>query len=571
MKTDVERWQEGCFGSKVEKQELVQKGAMRGMTSKKSRILVQVLLVCMVAFSLSSIVVESSALPGALEALMANEVVSLQAFTTLTFYGQQLYKVEITYANDVGDLKLLPEYFHLYDRGFSHPDFERITIEKVDVNGNVVTLYTRTDTAATGPRSKNPLGLAATSSWYIDKEGTLFYGKDDFDGYANNTTGKGYQARSTLELKFFYEGQTIDDALCLADEKGRYTNAHKWLPTDNGIWDLFKDLEDLVKIPSSSGIAGDYIRAKYFVPDEVHQAVKNKTGERFPLVVSLTGTGTSYWDLNDGLPPNNTNNYGVNLNFDGSVYRWVEQYLLGGTPVIAMTIHDRQVYPGSMVEGTPYKFWEDDYAVVQYFVENFNADPDKIIFTGNSGGTGRTSKINAEYPGLIDVFISCNGNIDRGWLDEKTGGWTSEFTEEDWREVAASGLAIWSFIGEGDREFPSLVQKSIETVKRYYLEAGYSEEWFEDNFRYTLYPSHYFTYWGETDHSATKMTYWYFFDKPYLGPHGEVIDGGQLIYHNPLKPGDTYSLPGVQNGIQGFKYPIYEESLLEWALSRAKR
>ncbi len=103
MKTDVERWQEGCFGSKVEKQELVQKGAMRGMTSKKSRILVQVLLVCMVAFSLSSIVVESSALPGALEALMANEVVSLQAFTTLTFYGQQLYKVEITYANDVGD------------------------------------------------------------------------------------------------------------------------------------------------------------------------------------------------------------------------------------------------------------------------------------------------------------------------------------------------------------------------------------------------------------------------------------------------------------------------------------
>jgi predicted peptidase len=534
------------------------------------RVLVQLLLMCMVTFLLFGTTMASASVPSAVQALMANEVVSLQAFTTLTFYGQQLYKVEITYANDVGDLKLLPEYFHLYDRGFSHPDFERITIEKVDVNGNVVTLYTRTDTAATGPRSKNPLGLAATSSWYIDKEGTLFYGKDDFDGYANNTTGKGYQARSTLELKFFYEGQTIDDALCLADEKGRYTNAHKWLPTDNGIWDLFKDLEDLVKIPSSSGIAGDYIRAKYFVPDEVHQAVKNKTGERFPLVVSLTGTGTSYWDLNDGLPPNNTNNYGVNLNFDGSVYRWVEQYLLGGTPVIAMTIHDRQVYPGSMVEGTPYKFWEDDYAVVQYFVENFNADPDKIIFTGNSGGTGRTSKINAEYPGLIDVFISCNGNIDRGWLDEKTGGWTSEFTEEDWREVAASGLAIWSFIGEGDREFPSLVQKSIETVKRYYLEAGYSEEWFEDNFRYTLYPSHYFTYWGETDHSATKMTYWYFFDKPYLGPHGEIIDGGQLIYHNPLKPGDTYSLSGVEDGIIGFEYPVYKESVFEWALSRTK-
>ena len=523
------------------------------------RVLVQLLLMCMVTFLLFGTTMASASVPSAVQALMANEVVSLQAFTTLTFYGQQLYKVEITYANDVGDLKLLPEYFHLYDRGFSHPDFERITIEKVDVNGNVVTLYTRTDTAATGPRSKNPLGLAATSSWYIDKEGTLFYGKDDFDGYANNTTGKGYQARSTLELKFFYEGQTIDDALCLADEKGRYTNAHKWLPTDNGIWDLFKDLEDLVKIPSSSGIAGDYIRAKYFVPDEVHQAVKNKTGERFPLVVSLTGTGTSYWDLNDGLPPNNTNNYGVNLNFDGSVYRWVEQYLLGGRPVIAMTIHDRQVVEQSMAEGTDYQFWEDDYAVIQYFIENFNADPDLIICSGNSGGSGRIARFNARYPGLVDVFISNNG----------TAG--EILTDEELRQIAATGLAVWNCTGQTDRVWlPSQLQNNFERIKGFYLEAGYSEEWFKDNFRYIVYPSHYFTYWGESDHSVTKMTYWYFFDKPYRGPYGEIIDGGQLIYHKPLKPGETYSLPDIPNAVQGFEYPIYEESLLEWALSRTK-
>ena len=45
MKTDVERWQEGCFGSKVEKQELVERSHERN-DSKKSRI-VQVLLVCM--------------------------------------------------------------------------------------------------------------------------------------------------------------------------------------------------------------------------------------------------------------------------------------------------------------------------------------------------------------------------------------------------------------------------------------------------------------------------------------------------------------------------------------------
>ena len=140
-----------------------------------------------------------------------------------------------------------------------------------------------------------------------------------------------------------------------------------------------------------------------------------------------------------------------NLNFDGSVYRWVEQYLLGGTPVIAMTIHDRQVYPGSMVEGTPYKFWEDDYAVVQYFVENFNADPDRIIFTGNSGGCRRTSIINKTYPGLVDVFIANNGFIDRPQGLTTATGEPLDYTDEDWKNVAASGIAIWSLTGQADR------------------------------------------------------------------------------------------------------------------------
>jgi hypothetical protein len=235
-----------------------------------------------------------------------------------------------------------------------------------------------------------------------------------------------------------------------------------------------------------------------------------------------------------------------------------------------MTIHDRQVYPGSMVEGTPYKFWEDDYAVVQYFVENFNADPDRIIFTGNSGGCRRTSIINKTYPGLVDVFIANNGFIDRPQGLTTATGEPLDYTDEDWKNVAASGIAIWSLTGQADRDYASSIQLGLEKIRGYYLEAGYSEEWFEDNFRYSLYPSNFFMYWGESDHSCTKVTYWYFFDKPYLGPYAEIIDGGQLVYYNPLEPGDTYSLPGVQNGIEGFEYPVYAESVLEWALSRTK-
>lgn len=506
-----------------------------------------------------------------LEALKSNDLVSLQAFTTLTFYGQQLYKVELTYRNEVGNLELVPGDFHLYDRGYNHPDFAEITITDVDTTGTVVTLYTSTDTAATGERSKNPLGLLATGSWYYDKNGTLYYGDDDSDAYENNTTGKGWQCRSNLELKFFYDGQTMEDALCMANDKGQYTAEDGWLKADNGIWDLFEDLEDEVKLPSSTGIEGDYIRAKCYVPDEARQAATSGSDERFPLVISLTGTGTSYWDLNDGLTPDTTNNYGVNLNFDGSVYRWVEQYLDGGTPVIAMSIHDRQVYEGSMAEGTDYKFWEDDYAVIQYFIETYNADPDRIIFTGNSGGTGRTSKINEQYPGLIDVFISNNGFVDQGWLDPETGGWTGTFTEEDWQEVAESGLAIWNLVGQTDGSYAGYIQNNLERIKGYYLDAGYSEEWFEDNFRYTLYPSKFYTYWGETDHSSTKMTYWYFFDQSYQGPDAEITEGGEMVYRNALAAGDTYEITeGVNEAVEGFQYQIYDDSVLEWALSREK-
>lgn len=357
----------------------------------------------------------------------------------------------------------------------------------------------------------------------------------------------------------------------MANDKGQYTAEDGWLKADNGIWDLFEDLEDEVKLPSSTGIEGDYIRAKFYVPDEARQAATSGSDERFPLVISLTGTGTSYWDLNDGLTPDTTNNYGVNLNFDGSVYRWVEQYLDGGTPVIAMSIHDRQVYEGSMAEGTDYKFWEDDYAVIQYFIETYNADPDRIIFTGNSGGTGRTSKINEQYPGLIDVFISNNGFVDQGWLDPETGGWTGTFTEEDWQEVAESGLAIWNLVGQTDGSYAGYIQNNLERIKGYYLDAGYSEEWFEDNFRYTLYPSKFYTYWGETDHSSTKMTYWYFFDQSYQGPDAEITEGGEMVYRNALAAGDTYEITeGVNEAVEGFQYQIYDDSVLEWALSREK-
>ena len=67
------------------------------------------------------------------------------------------------------------------------------------------------------------------------------------------------------------------------------------------------------------------------------------------------------------------------------------------------------------------------------------------------------------------------------------------------------------------------------------------------------------------------MTYWYFFDQPYLGPDAEITEGGELVYQNALEPGDTYEITeGVNEAVEGFQYTVYEDSVLEWALSREK-
>ena len=67
------------------------------------------------------------------------------------------------------------------------------------------------------------------------------------------------------------------------------------------------------------------------------------------------------------------------------------------------------------------------------------------------------------------------------------------------------------------------------------------------------------------------MTYWYFFDQSYQGPDAEIIEGGEMVYHNALAAGDTYEITeGVNEAVEGFQYQIYDDSVLEWALSREK-
>jgi predicted peptidase len=205
----------------------------------------------------------------------------------------------------------------------------------------------------------------------------------------------------------------------------------------------------------------------------------------------------------------------------------------------------------------------DDYNVIQYFIENYNADPEAITLTGNSRGTFAITRIAKEYPGLINALLFINGTMG-GSMGPMGGGWD----ETDWQNAASNGVSLWAIDGEQD-------SNNIENYKNavsYYKAAGHSDEWIADNIRITGYPSQWFYYWGETDHLATKMTYWYFYDNLCYGPDAQIVEGGELVYNNRLNPGDTYQLKGrLVDGVynkEGFDYVVYGDTVKDWVLSR---
>lgn len=495
------------------------------------------------------------------ESPVVTNIKQIQAYTDLCFYGQKLTKVEITYNKNVDLSDITTGSYTLLDRGYANPDFDKVTVESVDVDGQQVTLNITTDTEAleenaliysgdnaTGGRAKNPKGVYVTGPWYRSVDGTIHFGEEDSENYKANTTREGYQARPCLELKLYHSGETEDVATCLANADGSYNSEGLWLPTIDANYGVggFQSFEELdIEVPTTATDGDRFVKGWVCFPENFDAG----RADKYPLIISIQGYGISYWKLEDG-----THNFGTALSFDGSAFRWM------GSDAIVLNIHDR-----SHTGGDEYKFYEDDYNVIQYFINEYNADPEKITLTGNSRGTIAVNTIAATYPGLINTLVLNNGSMGTGIAGKNMfeGAWT----EKEWKQAAKSGISLWAFDGEQD----SNNKDTYKTAVSYYKAAGWSDEWIAENIRLTGFPSNLYYYWGETDHSTTKMTYWYFFDQPYYGPDCKIEDA-KLVYNSKLNVGDTYQLKGrlVEGAYnkEGFDYTIYGESLKDWVLSR---
>ena len=162
------------------------------------------------------------------------DIQSIQAYTDETMYGTGVVEVQVTYKPGVNVSGVTADSYILEDRGSLSPDYGRIKIAGVSVQGQTVTLTIDDGSAATannklvytgdqkeGPRERNVFGIYATGAWYRDVNGVIYYGKEDSGEYKANTTGMGYQSRACLELKLRHAGEAESAAACLANGKGQ--------------------------------------------------------------------------------------------------------------------------------------------------------------------------------------------------------------------------------------------------------------------------------------------------------------------------------------------------------------
>ena len=469
------------------------------------------------------------------EELTVDDIESIQAFTTPNFYGQRLYKIEVTFPEGTDMDAAAALDYKVWDRAFQKGEFEEGAIDSVEVDGNTVVL-----SFDQGPADNKPFGMLCTASWAIaeefDEEGT----STGYEVYADRS-GKpfNYFTREELDLVLAIGADaSMEDGLSLTDGYGHYQRS-KWQETVNEVYDDY----DIAYVEAVDGRYYTEFDGKVPVHYQVPGSYDEDEG--MPLVLYVTGNGTSYWEGFDENGNLQANNLGTNVTYDNATAAWLE---LGSVIVGSPDVHSQNnKYAGAEVANA-----------IEYFQENYNIT--KVILIGNSNGTGICSQTMRDFPELVDVFICNNGWIGDGprqnIIDKDT------WPEESLQEIAQEGIAIWVIQGEQDplaNPIDSL--KSYQALIPYYQDAGWSDEWIAENLRISAFKSYKFEEWGVNDHSCVKMSSWYYIDEPYL----DVYEDGE-----PLEVGDTYQMADAKDeAVQNFEYVTYTESISDWVLNIA--
>ena len=484
----------------------------------------------------------------AAQSVFKNEdVESIQAFTDYNFYGLRLNRIVIQFRNGTNMTGAgNAENYKVWDRAFQKGEFEEAgakgAIDSVDVEGFTVTLN-----FSQNPAGNEAFGMMCTSLWAVAETSDGTYeikskGQGD---------GKDYQyfTRENLDLVLgLGQAATQEEGIASTDTFGHMLAGTVWQEQDNGIYDEFNltwvdaaDEEDATRFEAQDG----RVPVHYYVPDSYD------ADEGMPLVLYVTGNGTSYWEAWDGDSHKIgdgkviSNNLGTNVSYDEAVSQWAET---GEVIVASPDVHsDKNKSAATDVANT-----------IKYFQENYNIS--KVILSGNSNGTGITSQCVRDYTELVDVFLNYNGWFGDGpnqifSSDRQKATWP----EESVQHIADEGVAIWFFNGEKDPlANPQFTVNAYKQLIPYYQAAGWSDEWIADNLRISGFKDYKFVEWGVNDHSVTKVVASNYITSPYR----DVYEDGGL-----LNAGDNYYMSdATRDDVKQFAYTVYPESVKDWAL-----
>ncbi len=487
------------------------------------------------------------------------QVKNIQATVGQNFYGHKVSQIVVEFTADVAPASLLNTEFTVYDRGSANPDFGEVKIADVKVKGQTVTLVVDQGSEKTDDRARNAFGMMNMAGWYMDSEGNLYCGKEESEDCLGNkiypnAANKTCQGRN-LDLILCLNGADIKDGIFSTDTKGNFLEDTVWsetivasgfekaeFVTVNVGWEC----PDYDQVTENGEVPVWVIWPKDYDPERE---------EPYPVINYVAGGGVCYWqiakDEEKGIYAD-ANNLACNLLYDTMTVEWAEQF----PEAIVMSVNNHSA-------NTPNAAKEIN-AVLDYAIENWNADADKILTVGNSAGTLISSECIHQRPDLYAGFLECNGNFGGMGTPTTADGTLPHSTFSTWTvaEVAAmidNEVSVWMFNGETDGTNAAAAQDTYKVLADLYKMNGKSDEWIYNHIRISGLQSWKFKEWGETDHSVTKVVAANYIENPYT----DVYAGGKLA------PGSSYKFTGIEEyqyypyTLQ-FTYTVYPESVSEW-------
>lgn len=408
----------------------------------------------------------------------ADGILGLTAITDVKIDGQKLSAVAIEYAGVVDF-----EQSGLNTFPYIVQDIKDDTTARtlVPASATIKCIYTNTEAAMRPDHTSIPGPYVIIEIIDTDPVGSL---PATYYYYAANgeKKSKTYWLRSDVATRVIQntevknpKGETISAPSSLAMPM---TN-----PTIHLKIGRFKDLT------LTSRNNGWTIPVKYCLP-EGYDASK-----RYPLVISLPGAGTMYWE------ENGVNNFGRNITGDKAAVSWLD----APEDVIIAAPHVRFSFDPA------YDGPKDIVQTIEYFIDNFSADPDRVYITGNSAGTIYGARTVVLRPDLIAGMALCNGNVGAGNPDGGPDDHNADFEylETYLAEVADQEIGFWFHHGVHD---PTAnieeARQPYAALRAIYASKGMSGDEIEKVLRITEYQDEQFYPLGQWNyHSATKLAY----------------------------------------------------------------